>query len=83
MLTFSFFENHHYKKVEKFMKRNEECGKKSTKKNPESVIFKKIRKNWQTLQHTAVGHVEHKTLPHGIQPLLLLHQDLETMLCAV
>lgn len=82
MLTFYFFENHHYKKVEKFKKGSEEWGKKPTKIKPDSVISKKIRRNWQTLKHTAVGHVEHKTLPHGIQLLLLLHQELETMSCA-
>lgn len=80
MLIFYFFENHHYKKVEKFMKGSEECGKKPTKIKPDSVIIKKIRRNWQTLKHTATGHFEHRTLSHCFQ--LLLHQELETMSCA-
>lgn len=81
MLTFYFIEKHPYRNVEKFMKGSEKCGKKSTKLKPDSIIFKKIRRNWQTLKHTAVGYVEHKTLSHSIQLLHLLHQKPETMSC--
>lgn len=59
MLTFYFFENHHYRKVEKFMKGSEKCGKISTKIKTDSVIFKRIRWNGQTLKHTVVGHIEY------------------------
>lgn len=62
------------------MKGSGKCGKKSRKIKRYSVIFKKIRRNWQTLKHRAVGHVEHETVSCSIQ-LLHLYQELETVSC--
>lgn len=56
------------------MKGSKKCGKKSTKIKTDFVIFKKIRRNWQTLKHTAVSHLEYERISCSIE---LLYQELE------